>query len=91
MLKVVHVDAGAATNTSTGGSLLDEIAREGARQMLAAAMTAEAADYVQALVGEVDEYGHRLVVRKRLPRRAGGGDRGGRDTGAAAAGQRPTC
>jgi transposase-like protein len=63
MLKVVHVDAGAATNTSTGGSLLDEIAREGARQMLAAAMTAEAADYVQALVGEVDEYGHRLVVR----------------------------
>jgi len=31
--------------------------------MLAAAMTAEAADYVQALVGEVDEYGHRLVVR----------------------------
>jgi transposase-like protein len=42
---------------------LDEIVREGARRMLAAALEAEADAYVAALVGEVDERGHRLVVR----------------------------
>ena len=45
------------------GSLLDEIAREGARRMLAAALRAEADAHVDALTGEVDEAGHRLVVR----------------------------
>ena len=42
---------------------LDEIVRAGARRMLAAALEAEADAYVAALVGEVDEHGHRLVVR----------------------------
>ena len=42
---------------------LDEIVREGARRMLAAALEAEADAYVAALVGELDEAGHRLVVR----------------------------
>jgi len=42
---------------------LDEIAREGARRMLAAALRAEADAYVDALVEQVDEDGHRLVVR----------------------------
>jgi len=42
---------------------LDEIVREGARRMLAAALEAEVAGYVEALAGELDEEGHRLVVR----------------------------
>src|SRR6266511_5002846 len=45
------------------GSLLDEIAREGARRMLAAALRAEADAYVEQFVDERDEEGHRLVVR----------------------------
>jgi putative transposase len=49
------------------GSLLDEIAREGARRMLAAALRAEADAYVDGFVDgfvdEVDADGHRLVVR----------------------------
>lgn len=43
--------------------MLDELAREGARRMLAAALLAEVEDYVQAHRDEVDEVGHRLVVR----------------------------
>jgi transposase-like protein len=43
--------------------LLDEIVRDGARQMLAAALRAEVADCIDAHAGEVDENGHRLVVR----------------------------
>src|SRR4051794_12327442 len=46
-----------------GGSLLDEIVRDGARQMLAAALQAEVAAYVDAHRGEVDAQGHRMVVR----------------------------
>jgi putative transposase len=42
--------------------LLDEIVRDGARAMLAAAL-AEVAAYIYAHVDEVDENGYRLVVR----------------------------
>lgn len=42
---------------------LDEIVREGARRMLAAALEAEVDAYVAGLAGEVDEQGRRLVVR----------------------------
>lgn len=64
MLKVVHDDAGTNDTGSAGGSsLLDEIVRDGARQMLAAALRAEVAAYVEAHAGEVDDEGHRLVVR----------------------------
>ena len=48
---------------AAGGSLLDEIVREGARAMLAAALQAEVAAYIDAHAGEVDEDGRRLVVR----------------------------
>jgi hypothetical protein len=44
-------------------SLLDEIVRDGARQMLAAALLAEVAAYVEAHRGEVDADGRRLVAR----------------------------
>ena len=43
--------------------MLDEIVRDGARQMLAAALQAEVAAYVEGFSGEVDENGRRLVVR----------------------------
>ena len=46
-----------------GGSLLDEVVRDGARRMLAAALQAEVAAYIDAHAGEVDEDGRRLVVR----------------------------
>jgi transposase-like protein len=48
---------------AVGGSLLDELVRDGARQMLAAALQAEVAAYVEAHRSEVDEDGRRLVVR----------------------------
>ncbi|HLK80786.1 MAG TPA: transposase [Xanthobacteraceae bacterium] len=42
--------------------LLDEIAREGARRMLMAALKAESDAYVEGHRGERDEDGHALVV-----------------------------
>src|SRR5215203_3444381 len=42
---------------------LDDLAREGARRMIATALKAEADEYVASLVDEVDEDGKRLVVR----------------------------
>src|SRR3954453_179761 len=60
MLTVVQ--EGSVAN-ETGGSLLDEIVRDGARQMLAAALRAEVAAYVDAHADQVDERGRRLVVR----------------------------
>lgn len=43
--------------------MIDEIVRDGARRMLAAALGAEVGAYIAACVGEVDEQGRRLVVR----------------------------
>ena len=63
MLKVVHDADASNENRTAGGSLLDEIVRDGARAMLAAALRAEVAAYVDAHAGEVDENGYRLVVR----------------------------
>ena len=42
---------------------LDELAREGARRMIATALEAEVADYVERFAEERDEDGKRLVVR----------------------------
>ena len=64
MLTVVHgQECSNEKNDGVGRSLLDEIVRDGARQMLAAALAAEVAAYIDAHAGEVDENGHRLVVR----------------------------
>src|SRR6266498_4348018 len=52
-----------AAPAMTGGSLIDEIVRDGARRMLAAALEAEVAAYIAAHAGQLDEHGHRLVVR----------------------------
>ena len=54
MLKVVQDPSEA---NPAGGSLLDEIVRDGARQMLAAALLAEVAAYVEAHRGAVDADG----------------------------------
>jgi len=42
---------------------LDELAREGARRMLAAALETEVDAYIAAHAAVVDEHGHRLVRR----------------------------
>jgi len=42
---------------------LDELFREGARRMLAAALDTEVEAYIAAHAGQTDERGHRLVVR----------------------------
>lgn len=52
MLKVVH-DAESSNLDGAGRSLLDEIVRDGARQMLAAALRAEVAAYVEGFVDQV--------------------------------------
>ncbi|MFN8090371.1 MAG: IS256 family transposase [Mycobacterium sp.] len=62
MLTVVH-DAQEANGDEPGRSLLDEIVRDGARKMLAAALQAEVAAYVAQFADQLDENGHRLVVR----------------------------
>lgn len=59
MFSVMRDDAG----HQDGRAMLDEICREGARKMLAAALEAEAADCIAAFVNQLDEKGHRLVVR----------------------------
>jgi len=48
---------------AAGSSLIDELVREGARRMLAAALQAEVDAYVAQLVDERDANGRRLVVR----------------------------
>ena len=64
MLTVVHdQESSNEKNDGVGRSLLDGIVRDGARQMLTAALLAEVAAYVDAHAGEVDESGYRLVVR----------------------------
>ena len=87
MLKVVHDADVSNENGAAGGSLLDEIVRDGARAMLAAALQAEVAAYIDAHADEVDENGYRLVVRNGY-HAARGVDGGGCGAGAGAAGQR---
>jgi hypothetical protein len=67
VLTVVNPDEPTPATVSelavSDGSLIDEIVRDGARRMLAAALEAEVAAYVAAHAGELDEDGRRLVVR----------------------------
>jgi putative transposase len=59
MLKV----AADETASMDGRASLDEICRDGARRMLAAALEAEADGYVEAFADDLDDDDHRLVVR----------------------------
>ena len=65
MLTVVPDSLESAAQDASGPSvsLLDELVREGARRMLAAALEAEVAAYIDAHTDEVDQDGRRLVVR----------------------------
>jgi len=63
MLTVVHDAPSPHEDAAAGRSLLDEIVRDGARQMLAAALKAEVAAYVEGFADQLDEDGRRLVVR----------------------------
>ncbi|WP_416986173.1 IS256 family transposase [Streptomyces sp. T028] len=65
MLSVVTEDG-----STESGSLIDEIVREGARRMLAAALAAEVDQYIAELADQRDGAGRRLVVRngRRRPR-----------------------
>lgn len=58
MLTVVNDDA-----STRDGSLIDEIVREGAHRMLAAALETEVNQYIAELAAQTDERGRRLVVR----------------------------
>ena len=62
MLTVVNSNEG-STPAGEDRSILDQIVRDGARQMLAAALRAEVAAYIDQFTDQVDENGHRLVVR----------------------------
>ena len=59
-MRSIHHDEGAREDLSVD---LDEIARQGARRMLAQALEAEVEAYVRAARGERDERGHALVRR----------------------------
>jgi putative transposase len=61
MLKVVR--DGAEEQADELGLSLDDLAREGARRLLAVALEAEVASYVERYQDERDENGHALVVR----------------------------
>ena len=74
---------------ATGGSLLDEVVRDGARRTFAAALEAEAAVYIEAHVDQVDEDG-RPGGPQRVGRAAAGADLLGGDRRGRAAGQRQT-
>ncbi len=58
MLAVVN-----AAGTASNGSLIDEIVREGARRMPAAALEAEVNSHLAGLADARDADGRRLVVR----------------------------
>jgi putative transposase len=63
MLTVVPDVAGALPADGQPSSLIDQIVRDGARQMLAAALQAEVAAYIGQFARLRDENGRRLVVR----------------------------
>ena len=62
MLTVVP-DVSVSLPADGASSLIDQIVREGARQMLAAALQAEVAAYIDQFAGVRDEDGRRMVVR----------------------------
>ena len=63
-------DRSAPSELQEPGGVLEELARKGARQLLAQAMEAEVAEFVERHRGRTDEAGRRLVVRNgHLPER----------------------
>ena len=88
MLTVVHDEneSNEHAPAAVGGSMLDELAREGARRMLAAALQAEVAAYIEQFADELDADGRRRVVRHGDPQPREGGTPAGAGPGRAAPG-----
>lgn len=63
LLTVVHDADSSGEDAGASRSLLDGIVRDGARQMLAAALRAEVDAYIEQFGDQRDENGRRLVVR----------------------------
>jgi len=63
MLKVVQNNEKSNEDRGTSGSLLDEIVRDGGRQMLTTALIAEVEAYVGQFTDLVDDNGRPLAVR----------------------------
>jgi transposase-like protein len=63
MLRLVTESEAAPAPLAASVSLIDEIVRDGAQRMLAAALQAEVAAYIAAHADQLDERGRRLVVR----------------------------
>jgi transposase-like protein len=63
MLTVVADPEVTPATPAPSASLIDDIVRDGARRMLAAALEAEVAAYIDAHAGQLGEDGCRLVVR----------------------------
>ena len=69
MLKVITTQAEApAGEAPTIGATLDDLARDGARRMIAAALQLEVAEYVAGFREARDAGGHALVVRNGTAR-----------------------
>jgi len=69
MLKVITTkEAAPAGEAPTIGATLDDLARDGARRMIAAALQLEVAEYVARCREVRDEGGHALVVRNGTAR-----------------------
>jgi putative transposase len=63
MLEIVTDEKGKQGSESRVALSLDELAREGARRMIAEALLAEVEDFIERHGAERDEQGRRLVVR----------------------------
>lgn len=81
LLKIVH-DQNEANDDTTGGSVLDKIVRDSARQMLATALEAKVAAYVEQYADHVDENETSAGLQQRLPPAPGGHHRCGCGAGA---------
>ena len=69
MLKVITTKAEALAGEAPAiGATLDDLARDGARRMIAAALQLEAAEYVARFRETRDASGHALVVRNGTAR-----------------------
>jgi putative transposase len=63
MIEIVTDGKGKQSSENRVALSLDELAREGARRMIAEALLAEVEEFIQRHAGERDEQGRRLIVR----------------------------
>jgi hypothetical protein len=88
VLTVVPDVSAAPPSEGPASSLIDQVVREGARQMLATALQAEVAAYIDQFAGVRDEDGPAPGGAQRLRAAAHRGDQRGCGRGDGAAGER---